>query len=185
MEPLKIHAYLTAARERLLDHIRPLSQEQYTHEFPFGLNTLAATLTHIAGCELWHMERMRRGPDWTPPPYEQWPIRDEDPPPLAELESIWRRQAEETRATLASFLPRERGGTGERGPGAWEREFSYRATRHDGREIILTVSPADIFTQLVVHEVHHRAQAMAMLRQMGVQAENLDPYYLMYKRREG
>ena len=36
--------------------------------------------------------------------------------------------------------------------------------------------------QLLFHEVHHRAQVMAMLRQAGVAAENLDYSVLMWER---
>ncbi|MGQ0549944.1 MAG: DinB family protein [Armatimonadota bacterium] len=34
---------------------------------------------------------------------------------------------------------------------------------------------------MLLHEVHHRAQAMAMLRQLGVEAQNLD--YIQFVRR--
>jgi uncharacterized damage-inducible protein DinB len=36
--------------------------------------------------------------------------------------------------------------------------------------------------QLLFHEVHHRAQVMAMLRQVGVAAENLDYSILVWER---
>ena len=36
--------------------------------------------------------------------------------------------------------------------------------------------------QLMFHEVHHRAQVMAMLRQVGVAAENLDYSVLQFER---
>jgi uncharacterized damage-inducible protein DinB len=39
-------------------------------------------------------------------------------------------------------------------------------------------------TQLFLHEVHHRAQAMAILRQLGVEAQNLDYSIFMFTRRE-
>ena len=42
----------------------------------------------------------------------------------------------------------------------------------------------DIAAQLLLHEVHHRAQAMAMLRQLGVEAQNLDYSLFVYRRRE-
>jgi uncharacterized damage-inducible protein DinB len=49
----------------------------------------------------------------------------------------------------------------------------------------VNASPADIFTQLALHEVHHRAQALNILRRLGVTfAEDLDYNALMYKRRE-
>ena len=39
-----------------------------------------------------------------------------------------------------------------------------------------------VASQLLFHEVHHRAQVMAMLRQVGVAAENLDYGVLMFER---
>ena len=36
--------------------------------------------------------------------------------------------------------------------------------------------------QLLFHEVHHRAQVMAMLRQADVAAENLDYWVLVWER---
>ncbi|KAA0214533.1 MAG: hypothetical protein DYG94_10385 [Leptolyngbya sp. PLA3] len=41
--------------------------------------------------------------------------------------------------------------------------------------------PEDIFTQLILHEVHHRAQAMNMLRQFGVKAPDVDFTSLNYR----
>ena len=38
-----------------------------------------------------------------------------------------------------------------------------------------------IAAQLLFHEIHHRAQAMAMLRQLGVPAQDLDYSFLMYE----
>ena len=36
MEYVHVYDVLTQARERLFDWVRPLSQEKYTREFPFG-----------------------------------------------------------------------------------------------------------------------------------------------------
>ncbi len=45
-----VHVYdvLTQARSKLFDWIRPLSQDQYTQEFPISWHTLRATLVEIA-----------------------------------------------------------------------------------------------------------------------------------------
>ena len=66
----------------------------------------------------------------------------------------------------------------------WNREFDYISTSRDEKKVAITVAPSDIFTQMVVHEVHHRAQVMTMLRELGHPLENLDYGYFMYKRRE-
>jgi uncharacterized damage-inducible protein DinB len=99
---------LTQAREKLFDWIRPLSQEQYTKEFPFGVHTLQTTIVELAGTERWLAMRAR-----------------EEPFPV---------------------------------PFSWDD----------------TARRVDLATQLLMHEVHHRAQAMAMLRQFGIEAQDLD-----------
>jgi uncharacterized damage-inducible protein DinB len=167
MEPLKIYDYLTLARQRIFDWVRPLSAEQYGREFPIGLGTLGRTLTHIMICEFAYVERIQ-GHELLP--YETWPIQDEKPPPFATLERAWIDQARQTRAVLAAISD-------------WSAPLEYRRTR-DGRTAIITASPADLFTQLAFHEVHHRAQAMNMLRHLGVTTEDIDFNALMYKRRD-
>ena len=37
---VRVYAIHTQARRRLFDWVRPLSQEQYTRTFPFGLRSL-------------------------------------------------------------------------------------------------------------------------------------------------
>jgi uncharacterized damage-inducible protein DinB len=168
MHPLKIYDYLTLARRRIFDRIRPLSAEQYLRQFPIGLGTLARTLTHVMISEWYYVQRMH-GRDV--PPYAQWPIRDEDPPPFPALQETWTRQAAETRAAIGAVHD-------------WDGTLEYRVTSDDGRRIIVTASPADICTQLALHEVHHRAQAMNMLRHLDVALEDLDFNSLMFERRE-
>jgi uncharacterized damage-inducible protein DinB len=65
----------------------------------------------------------------------------------------------------------------------WTADLQYRVTGDDGRTEIVTASPADIYTQLILHEVHHRAQVMNMLRHLGVPAEDLD-FNSFFTRRE-
>ena len=146
---------------------RPLSAEQHAREFPIGRGTLARTLTHMVISEWYYVQRMNQRPV---PPYEQWPIREESPPAFAGLESAWNEQAERTRAALRAARD-------------WSAEFEYQVTSDDGRPEVVTASASDIFTQLVLHEVHHRAQAMNILRHLGVTAEDIDFNTLMYKRR--
>jgi uncharacterized damage-inducible protein DinB len=67
----------------------------------------------------------------------------------------------------------------------WDARLEYRITDDDGRAKLVTASPADQFTQLVCHEVHHRAQAMNMLRQLGRPInEDLDFNWMMFDRRD-
>ena len=163
----RTYDYLTLARGRILDRVRPLSVEQYNREFSIGVGTLAENAdahhdqrvvlraTDVEGCV---------------PPYAEWPIQYEKPPGFAVLEAAWIEQAGRTRAALGEDRD-------------WDAEMEYRVTLDDGQRVSVTMTAADLFTQLALHEVHHRAQAMNMLRQLGVAAEDLDFNALMYKRR--
>lgn len=168
MEPLRIYDYLTLARSRMFEKIRPLADDAYTREFPIGLGSLGRTLTHIMISEWYYVQRMQRR---DVPAYEQWPIRDESPPPFPALEGAWTRQAEATRAALAGVRD-------------WREVVEYRVTDDDKREVIVTATPADLFTQLALHETHHRAQALNMLKHLGVTFGDLDFNALMMGRRE-
>ncbi len=167
MAPLKTYDYLTLARQRILERVRSLSVEQYAHKFPIGHETLGRTLTHIMISEWYYVQRIR-GRDV--PPYEQWPIQQENPPPFGALEAAWIEQADHTRAALGAVRD-------------WTADLEDRVTGDDNRVEIVTASAADIFTQLVLHEVHHRAQVMNMFRHLGVAAEDLD-FNAFFKRRE-
>ena len=167
MEPLKIYEYLALARQRIFEKVRPLSPQQYSHQFQIGHETLGRTLTHIMISEWYYVQRIR-GCDV--PPDDQWPIQQENPPPFAALEAAWIEQADHTRAALSAVRD-------------WSADFEYRVTGDDDRPEIVTTSAADIFTQLVLHEVHHRAQVMNMLRHLGVAVEDLD-FNSFFKRRE-
>ena len=171
MDPLKIYDYLTKARERIFDAVRALPPQQYAREFPIGLKTIGSTLTHCMIVEWAYMERIA-GRDL--PPYETWPIQDEKPPAFEVIEKTWREQAPQTRAALEALL---RAGT-------WDRELQYTSRSREGKKTLITVSPADVFTQMTLHEVHHRAQVMAMLRELGSPVQDLDFGYFMYKRQE-
>lgn len=67
-----------------------------------------------------------------------------------DLEAAWDPQMREVRATL--------GGTAD-----WDRRVTCEIHWRD-RIVTLTAAKADIAAQLLLHDVHHRAQAMAMLR---------------------
>ena len=168
-----VHGYdvLTQARERLFDWVRPLSQEQYTREFPFGLGTLRATLIETARTEL--LYRMRLHGDPLPPPLpllENFPISETNQPTFADLERAWTGQSKETRAALAETMD-------------WNTLMRRRA-EENGNVVVYTMSKGEIATQMLLHEVHYRAQAMAMLRQLGVPAQDLDYARFVVRREE-
>ena len=170
MQPLKIYDYLVLSRQRVFEKVRGLDAEQYARQFPIGVGSLGGTLAHVMSSEWYYVQRML-GRDV--PPYEQWPIRSEDPPPFAALEAAWARQVADTRAAIDATRD------------AWDEPLAYRVTNDEGRRMIVSASPADQFTQLVLHEVHHRAQAVNMLRQLGAGSlGDLDFNWMMFPRRD-
>jgi uncharacterized damage-inducible protein DinB len=167
MNPLKIYNANVHARERIFESIRTLSPEQYQRQFAIGMKTLGSTLTHIMLAEWAYMQRIR-GEEL--PPYDQWPIQYENPPAFDVIEQAWRAQMAQTRAAIEDISD-------------WNKEFTY-INRNAPQAIRTTTTPADVVTQMLLHEVHHRAQLMAMLRELGKPIENLDYAYFAYKREE-
>jgi uncharacterized damage-inducible protein DinB len=167
IEPTDAYRYLALARDRLFEWVRPLSASDYRREFPIGRRSLSRTLTHILASEWYYVLRIE-GHDV--PEYDRWPLVEEQAPPFAALVDAWSEQAGHTGAALAQVRN-------------WRADLEYRVTDDDGQPTIVTTTRGDIFTQLVLHEVHHRAQAMSMLRHLGVAAEDLDYNALMFRRR--
>jgi uncharacterized damage-inducible protein DinB len=167
MHPLKIYDYLELARQQVFVWVRPLNTEEYSREFPIGLGSLGRTLTHVMICEWMYIQRME---EKVVPPYSEWPIQDENPPPFAELESLWNDQAVTTRATLAAVED-------------WDREVEQPRTLEDGRTYSVVTSLDEMFMQLAFHEVHHRAQVLNMLRQLGVETCDIDYNALMVRQK--
>lgn len=157
MNTTKTYDYLVLARRKIFGWARPLTPEQYTRQFEIGLGSLSRTLTHIMICEWMYMERLMRR---KVPPYESWPIKDETPPAFDVIEREWTSLAERTARELA-------------GINDWDVPRRWRST-WEGVTRESNVTAADIVTQMFLHEVHHRAQAMNMLRRLGVQVEDID-----------
>lgn len=167
MNPLRIHDYLVLARGKVFDVVRSLTAEQYLQQFSIGLNSVGRTLTHTMICEWAYIQRMQ---GFDLPPYETWPIQDEKPPPFSVIEETWTKQAVDTRAAVEAVSD-------------WDANIEYPTDR-DGRRQIVTASKFDIVTQLAFHELHHRAQVMYMLRELGRPVEDLDFNAMMYTRRD-
>ncbi len=169
MNFIRTYDYLAQSRAKLFDWIRPLRQDQYTQEFPFGLHSVRATMIEIAGVE-WLYVRRLSDPKQAVPPREEWPISEHRQPTFKDLESAWAEQAARSRDVIAKIRD-------------WDAAVEY-TTPQSGKRVVVSATKGDIATQLCLHEVHHRAQAMAMLRQLGAPAENLDYSILMFRRRE-
>lgn len=168
LDPVRIYDYLARSRATLLDAGRRLEPAQYEREFPIGSGTLARTFTHMLLSEWYYVQRLTRVEVAA---YEEWPFQDERPLPFEELEKSWSAQSRTTRAAIEAVAD-------------WKEPFEYRLTDDEGRRMIVTTCAADMCTQLAFHEIHHRAQALNMLRHLGVGIEDLDFNALMFPRRE-
>jgi uncharacterized damage-inducible protein DinB len=175
MNPVRTYDYLMMTRERVFDAVRALTRRQYDHQFTFGLKTFGSTLAHVMISEWYYIERLK---ERAVPPYELWPIKYENPPAFEVIESAWREQAQKVRESIAA----------ESSGGDWNRTITWLSFPDDirgHRRFHVTCTGGDLFTQLALHEVHHRAQLMAMLRESGAAIlEDLDYNALMFERRE-
>lgn len=170
MEPLKLYDYLFRSRQTMFDAMRPLTPEQYGRKFDFALGTIGATITHMMISEWYYLERFRGRPV---PPYSEWPIQYENPPVFDVVEKHWRAQQQDVRHAIES----ERD---------WNRRIEYDSSADDaGNRWHIGATSGDVLTQLALHEVHHRAQLIVMLRLIGAKPlQDIDYNELMYERRE-
>ncbi len=169
MNPSRTYEYMTKSRARMFQTLHRLSPEQYGRVHPIGLGTIGTTLAHMMNSEWYYVERLEGRET---PAYSAWPIQDEAPPGLDVLEAEWGLRAETTRKALAA--PRD-----------WLGVVSYVTVPDEtGVRKRVTTTAGDVATQLVLHEIHHRAQVMAMVRLLdvpGVRLEDLDYNTMMYR----
>lgn len=166
--PAGVYEYLVKARAKLLEWVRPLTLEQYTKEFPFGKKTIRDTLVEIPLAEWLYGTRLVGE---TVPPRDQQPFVRYYQTDFAPLEDAWRELADRTRRIL-------------RGERDWARPVEYIVRPPNRPAVQIRATAGGLATQLICHEVHHRAQVMAMLRQFGIPAENLDYTAMMVTRME-
>jgi uncharacterized damage-inducible protein DinB len=168
MDPVRAYDYLALSRGRILDRARTLSPEQYVQTFDVGPGSLSKIFTHLLISEWYYIERIESRD--VPPYGDAWPFRDEQPLPLHDLEREWSEQIVRTRESLASVTD-------------WDARISYRITLDTGVTEDVRASKGDVATQLALHEVHHRSQAMHILRRLGAPLDDIDYNVLMYDRR--
>ena len=171
MDPATTYTYLVRSRERVFDSVRPLAEEPYRRELPIGVKSIALTLAHIMISEWYYLQRLRNIPV---PAYALWPIKYESPPAFGTIESVWRAQAVDVQAYIASEHD-------------WARPIAWESFPDEqGQRSHLQTTASGQMTQLVLHEVHHRAQLMAMIRLLGEGVpplEDLDFNAMMFERR--
>jgi uncharacterized damage-inducible protein DinB len=120
------------------------------------MKTLRATVVHLADAEWIYGVRVR-GEDLD---FANRPFAEDRYPTLAALDPPWKNLEVSTRAWMRSEQD-------------WDRRIEI-TSRIRGKPTRVVYTPEKVAFQMCYHEVHHRAQIMAMLRQMGVAAQNLD-----------
>jgi uncharacterized damage-inducible protein DinB len=156
--------YLLQARGRLLGWVREQPSTVYTRTFPIGLGSIRATFVHTAGAEWAYVQRLG-GRSVSP---ADSPFTVELQPDFDPFVAAWDRQAPVTRRVLADLGDPRR-------PVEFVSQMGPKPSR-------VRTTAGGVAGQLLMHEVHHQAQVMAMLRQTGVAAENLDYSVLMWER---
>jgi uncharacterized damage-inducible protein DinB len=126
-------------------------------------------MIELAMTELWLRMRLREDPMPRPFRWEQMPINEHAHDTFPKLEAAWLEQAPRTRAMLE---------------GITDWSTIVQTVMYGTRNMrTLRATKGDIATQLLLHEVHHRAQAMTMLRHLGVAAEDLDYIFFVQQER--
>lgn len=172
MNPLRMYDYLLKTRPRLVRSVELLGPEEYARAMGFGLGSVGSTLAHLVISEWYYIERLEGR---SVRPYAEWEIQYERPPGVEVLGPRWEEQG----ARIRSVISAERD---------WNRVIRYESFADDeGKRWAIAATAGDIVTQLVLHEVHHRAQMMAMLRLIGGtgrEVEDIDYGMLMYQKTE-
>ncbi len=164
VDVLRLFDYLATARRHVFGWVRAQQPEVYTQPFPFGHGSIRATLVHIAAAEWAYVERLG-GRDYL---LSESPFTAEALPTFEPLVSAWEQQSARTRTALSAL-------------GDIRRPVEF-ISRVGPAPMRARATAGEIVLHMALHEVHHRAQVMAMLRQVGVRAENIDYSILAFTR---
>lgn len=148
------------ARDKLLGLSQGLSDEQLDRPFEMGPGSQRATLRHLCGAERVWLER------WRGAEQPQFP-RSRTIDAIDDLWRAFRDLATARNADLATLADDE-----------LQRPVSY--TDQDGQTHANPL--ADILLHVCNHGVHHRAQALNMLRQLGLKVPGLGYLFMKCER---
>ncbi len=150
------------ARDRLLDAIAELTQEQFTRDMGNSFGSVRDTIAHICDAESIWLSRWRGGQ----PTGFQKPDRIGD---VAAARREWENLEREMRAVLQTL-----------GPEGAQRTMEYRDMRGAAR--------SDVFWQMLQHVVnhgtYHRGQVTTMLRQLGAKPPKYMDLIVYYREKQ-
>ena len=130
------------ATENMLKACRDLSDEQFHQKFEMGPGSLHDTLTHMLGA-------MRGWSDLLAGREQRPRLEESGPYTVDQLDDLLAEISDDLE-NLATSHPTDEIVTGERGGRSW------------------SFTRGGVVTHLTTHGMHHRAQCMNMLRQLGV-----------------
>ena len=150
------------ARDRLLEAVAALTQEQFTRPLGNSFSSIRDTIAHICDAEsIW----LRR---W----HGEQPQGFQEPGRMADLGAAreeWAGLEREMRVTVEAM-----------GPEGVERTIEYKDFRGAAR--------ADVFWQMLQHVVnhgsYHRGQVTTMLRQLGAKPAQSMDLIVFYRERQ-
>lgn len=151
------------ARDRVHEAAAALNDEQFDRPFEMGLGTLRKTLLHIRDAEQWWYENWVRGPQ---PEFRALPASTT----IAELGALFQETARNRYALLAQATDTDL----QRVVGAYVRP-----------DLQLRFRLGESMLQLCGHGTQHRAQALNMLRHLGVDVPLLDLVVWARQRADG
>jgi len=153
----ELFAHNDWARDKLLGLAAGLSDEQLDRPLEMGKGSLRSTLHHLWAAERIWLDR------WLEKPQPKF-IEPEPGLPIAALAERWRTTAGEREALLERLDP-DGGG----------RRITFTNTKGE----TYTFPLGDMLLHVSNHGVHHRAQALNMLRHCAVKPPGLD--YLFFR----
>ncbi|HKQ49776.1 MAG TPA: DinB family protein [Phycisphaerae bacterium] len=151
--------YSEWANEQLLRAAAGLNDEQLDQCFDMGRGTLRKTFMHLwAGESVW---------------LARWKGKTETPWPDEEL-----------KATVPNIDERFKGVYSDRAPfmaTLKDADVGRVITYRDSKGSLYKASLGDMIMQGITHSIHHRAQAVNMLRRLGASAPEVDYMYWVRK----
>lgn len=150
--------YSDQALAEILTAADPLDDAALDQRFDIGLRTLRRTLIHIIGGESVWLARIAGAAD-TPWPDQRAPLS------VDQLRTQARANAQQRDTRLAALVP---------------DHLATRQTYRDSTGARFTATLAEMWSQFFIHSIHHRAQAVNILRQLGHPAADMD--YMIHVR---
>ncbi len=151
--------YSEGANDQLVRASAGLSNDKLDQPFDMGRGSLRKTLLHLwAGESVW-LARWK-GQTETP-----WPD-EEQKAGVPNIDERFRHVYSERAAFMATLKDAD-----------FERVVTYR----DSKGSLYKATRGDMIMQGIVHSIHHRAQAVNMLRRLGAEAPEVDYMYWVRK----